>query len=116
MASDVLGAHSNSLTFGTLGTAGGSFFGTLAAAAGTRSRYYVSGVDIVVQAGTVDVRVLSGTAIQGTGVLAAGQFVPGGGISKEIRPAFMSGPNSELTYHFVGAGTAFITINYTKGV
>ena len=67
------------------------------------------------QSGTADVRVLAGTVIQGTGVLAAGQFPPGGGISPVINPAFATGTNSELIYHFVGAGTAFITTRYWKG-
>ena len=103
------------LTFGTLGTAGGSLFATISAASGAGTKHYVSGVDIVMQAGTADVRVLAGTVIQGTGVLAAGQFPAGGGISKRIIPAFPTGTNSELTYHFVGAGSAFITVNYWKG-
>jgi len=103
------------LTFGTLGKAGGSFFATISAASGAGTIHYISGVDIVMQSGTADVRVLAGTAIQGTGVLAAGQFPAGGGISKRITPAFATGTNSEITYHFVGAGTAFITVNYWKG-
>lgn len=104
------------LQFGTLGTAGGSFFGTLSAAAGAGTKHYVTGVDIVMQSGTADVRVLAGSAIQGTGILAAGAFAPNGGISKRITPAFATGTNSELIYHFVGAGTAFITVAYWKGI
>lgn len=103
------------LMFGTQGTAGGSFFGTLSAASGAGTKCFVSGVDIVVESGTVDVRILAGSAIQGTGVLAAGKFPPGGGIRKTITPAFETGTNSELVYHFVGAGTAFIHIDYWKG-
>jgi len=106
------------LAFGTLGTAGGSFFGTLSAASGAGTKHYVYGVDIVMDSGTADVRVLAGTSIQGTGVLAAGKFTPGGGISKPAlsKYPFVTGTNSELVYHFVGAGTAFITVNYWKGV
>jgi len=103
------------LTFGTLGTAGGSLFGTLSSASGAGTKHYVSDVDIVINSGTVDVRVLAGTSIQGTGVLAGGKFPAGGGIAKKIEPAFATGTNSELTYHFVGAGTAFITVNFWKG-
>ena len=62
------------LTFGTLGTAGGSLFGTLSSASGAGTKHYVSDVDIVINSGTVDVRVLAGTSIQGTGVLAGGKF------------------------------------------
>src|SRR3990167_8896602 len=61
---------------GTLGTAGGSLFGTLSAASGAGTKHYVSGLSVVVNSGTADVRVLAGTSIQGTGVLAAGAFVP----------------------------------------
>lgn len=103
------------LTHGTLGTAGGSFFGTISAASGAGTKHYVTGVDIVMQSGTADVRILAGTAIQGTGVLAAGQFPAGGGIAKTFQVPFATGTNSELTYHFVGAGTAFITVSYWKG-
>lgn len=103
------------LTFGTLGTAGGSLFGTLSAASGAGTRHYVSGLQVVGQAGTVDVRILNGTAIQGAGVLAGGICVPGGGFARDFNKDFQTGTNSELTYHFVGAGTAFITVNYWKG-
>lgn len=101
---------------GTLGTAGGSFFGTLSAAAGAGTKHYISGLQVVVQSGTPDVRILAGSSIQGTGVLAAGQFVPSAGVVREFNPVFVTGTNSELIYHFVSAGTAFITVNYWKGV
>lgn len=105
------------LTFGTLGTAGGSFFATISAASGAGTKHYISGVDIVQQSGTADVRVLAGSAIQGTGVLAAGFFAaPSAGISNRFTPAFATGTNSELIYHFVGAGTAFIRVSYWKGI
>lgn len=103
------------LALGTLGTAGGSFFATISAASGAGTKHYVSGVDVVMDSGTADVRVLAGSVIQGTGVLAAGKFPAGGGISKVFNPAFATGTNSELIYHFVGAGTAFITVDYWKG-
>ena len=103
------------LTFGTLGTAGGSFFATISAASGAGTKHYVSGLQVIGQAGTVDVRVLAGTVIQGTGVLGAGITVPGGGFIRDFNKDFQTGTNSELVYHFVGAGTAFITINYWKG-
>ena len=103
------------LQHGTLGTAGGSFFATVSAASGAGTKHYIQGIDIVMQAGTADVRVLAGTVINGTGVLAAGQFPAGGGISKNWTPHFATGTNSELIYHFVGAGTAFIVVSYWKG-
>lgn len=103
------------VSHGTLGTAGGSFFATISAASGVGTNHWVTNVDVVMQSGTADVRILAGTAIAGTGVIAAGFFPgPGGGIAKHFMPAFSAGANSELTYHFVGAGTAFITVNYFK--
>ena len=104
------------LPFGTQGTAGGSFFATISAASGAGTKHFVSHIDIVVESGTADVRVLAGSAIQGTGVLAAGKFTPGGGIHDDFNPAFETGTNSELIYHFVGAGTAFIKAYYWRGV
>lgn len=103
------------LTLGTLGTAGGSFFATISAASGAGTKHYISGVQVVGQSGTADVRILAGTAIQGTGVIAAGIVVPGGGYARDFNKDFQTGTNSELIYHFVGAGTAFITVNYWKG-
>ena len=68
------------------------------------------------QSGTADVRVLAGTAINGTGAIAAGQFPAGGGMVDQYTPPFDAGTNSEITYHFVGAGSAYITVKYWKGV
>lgn len=103
------------LVFGTLGTAGGSFFGTLSAASGAGTKHYITGVSVIGQTGTADIRILAGTAIQGTGVLGAGIVVPGGGFVRDYNMPFATGTNSEITYHFVGAGSAFIHINYWKG-
>src|SRR3990167_1651153 len=94
-------------SFGTLGTAGGSFFGTLSGTSGGGTKHIVSGCSIVVATGTADVRVLIGSAIIGGSVLTAGFFPPGGGIARDFNPPIESGTNSELIYHFVGAGTAY---------
>jgi hypothetical protein len=104
------------LVLGTVGTAGGSLFGTISGASGAGTKHYISGVDIVVSSGTPDVRVLIGTGIQGGSVLAAGLFLPSNGISKLFIPPFVTGTNSEITYHFVNAGTAQINVSYWKGV
>jgi len=103
-------------TFGTLGTAGGSFFGTLVAASGAGTEIMVKGLSIVCQTGTPDVRILVGTAITGANVLAGGAWVPGGGIRAEFVPPHETAANSEITYHFVNAGTAFITLQYWNEV
>ena len=100
---------------GTLGTAGGSLFGTLSAASGVGTKQYVTGLSVIGQAGTADVRILAGSAIQGTGVLGAGIVVPGGGYIRDFTTPFATGTGSELIYHFVGAGSAFIVLNYWKG-
>ena len=100
---------------GTLGTSGGSLFGTLSAPAGAGIKHYISGLSVIGQSGTADVRILTGTAIQGTGILGAGIVTPGGGYVRDFLMPFVTGTNSELTYHFVGAGTAFIVVNYWKG-
>src|SRR3990167_996950 len=101
-------------SFGTLGTASGSLFGTLSGTSGAGTKHIVEGCSIVVQSGTADVRVLIGSAITGGSVLTAGAFPPGGGIATTFTPPIASGTNSELIYHFVGAGTAFITVQYWK--
>ena len=103
------------LNWGTLGTAGGSFFATVSGASGAGTKHYITGLSVIGQAGTVDVRILAGSSIQGTGVLGAGNVVPGGGYIRDFKNPFPTGTNSELVYHFVGAGTAFIIVNYWKG-
>lgn len=101
-------------SFGTLGTASGSLFGTISAVSGAGTKHVVSGVTVVMDSGTADVRVLLGTAITGGSVLTGGKYVPSGGINKDFNPPIESGTNSEITYHFVGAGTAYITVQYWK--
>lgn len=104
------------LQWGTQAAAAGSAFGTISAASGAGTKHYVSGVTIVEESGTADVRILFGTAITGGSVITAGKFPAGGGIAHTFNPALASGTNSEITYHFVGAGTAFITVQYWKNV
>src|SRR3990167_2916189 len=101
-------------SFGTLGTAGGSLFGTISGTSGGGTIHVVSGLSVVVNTGTADIRILIGSAIIGGSVLSGGAFPPGGGIARTFDPPIDSGTNSELIYHFVGAGTAFITVQYWK--
>ena len=103
-------------SFGTLGTAAGSLFGTISAASGAGTKHMISGLSVVVATGTVDVRLLVGTAITGGSVLTGGALPAGAGIQKSFTPPIETGTNSELTYHFVGAGTAFITVQYWKSL
>ena len=102
----------------TNGTTGVAMWGTLVAASGAGTKQYVSGVDVVVSSGTVEVAVTNigvGGSI-GAGVLARGVFIAGGGISKDFYPVIASGTNGTLSYWLGGAGTANITIQYWQGV
>ena len=102
----------------TNGTTGAAVWGTLVAASGAGTKQYVSGVDVVVSSGTVEVAVtnigVGGSA--GAGVLTRGVFIAGGGISKDFYPVIASGTNGTLSYWLGGAGTANITVQYWQGV
>lgn len=104
------------LTASVLGTAGGSLFGTLSAASGAGTSHFVTGLQIVMSSGTADVYVGFGTGLTGGSVLARGNFPAGGGIMRDFTFPIQSGTNSEICYEFAGAGTAFIAVNYWKGV
>ena len=105
-------------SYGTVGTTGAAVWGTLIAASGAGTYQYVSGVDVVVASGTVDVAVtnigIGGST--GAGILARGQFTPGGGISKDFDPIIRSGTNGTISYWLGGAGTAAITVQYWQGI
>ena len=102
----------------TNGTTGAAVWGTLVAASGAGTKQYVSGVDVVVSSGTVEVAVTNigiGGSV-GAGVLTRGVFIAGGGISKDFYPVIASGTNGTLSYWLGGAGTANIIIQYWQGV
>ena len=105
-------------SFLAVGTTGAGVWGTLIAASGAGTKQYVSGVDVVVTSGTVDVAVtnigIGGSA--GAGVLVRGQFTPSGGISKVFTPVNASGTNGTLSYWLGGAGTVSIGVQYWQGV
>lgn len=100
------------------GTTGAAVWGTIIAASGAGTKQYVSNVDIVVTAGTVDVAVtnIGVDGSTGAGVLVRGQFVPSGGIAKVFSPAMASGTNGTLAFWMGGAGTVDVTVNYRQGV
>src|SRR3990167_8864210 len=112
----------NQLAIGTSfivnGTTGAAVWGTIIAASGAGTKQYVSGVDVVVSSGTVEVAVtnIGVGGSSGAGVLARGVFIAGGGISKSYYPVIASGTNGTLSYWLGGAGTANITIQYWQGV
>lgn len=105
-------------SYGVVGTTGAAAWGTIIAASGAGTKQYVSGVDIVVVSGTVEV-VVTNIGIGGStgaGVLARGNFAPGGGIAKSFNPVQVSGTNGTLSFWLGGAGTADITVQYWQGV
>lgn len=101
-------------SYGTLGTTGAAVWGTIIAAAGAGTYQYIEGLSIVVHSGTVDCAItnigVGGTT--GAGVLARGQFVPGGGIVRDFTHAQRSGTNGTIAFWMGGAGTAFFQVNY----
>lgn len=104
-------------SYGTVGTTGGAVWGTLVSASGAGIKQYVSGVDVVVVSGTVEVAVtnigIGGST--GNGVLTRGNFPAGGGISKIFNPVQASGTNGTLAFWMGGAGTVDVTIQYWQG-
>ena len=102
----------------TNGTTGVAVWGTLVAASGAGTKQYVSGVDVVVSSGTVEVAVtnIGVGGSTGAGVLTRGVFIAGGGVSKNFYPVIASGTNGTLSYWLGGAGTANITVQYWQGV
>ena len=105
-------------SYGTLGTTGAAVWGTLIAAAGAGTRQYISGLQVVVASGTVDVAVtnIGVGGSTGAGVLARGQFTPGGGIQRTFWPVATSGANGTLSFWMGGAGTVAVVIDYWQGV
>jgi hypothetical protein len=104
-------------TYGTTGTTGAAVFGTLVPAVGAGTFAYVTGYQVVVAAGTVDCAILNGTFAQtvpsgGTNMITRGQFVPGGGIARDLSIPFVSGTNGTLIYWMGGAGTAYFQVDY----
>ena len=103
-------------SFGTVGTAAGSFFGTISAASGAGTSHVVTGINIIVTSGTPEVMVSFGSALTGGSVLARGSFTTNSGIARNFNPPIDSGTNSEIMYHFVSAGTANIQVQYYKSI
>lgn len=103
------------LTYGTLGTAGGSAFGTISGASGAGTKHYVTNVTISAMTGTVDCYVGFGTGLNGGSVLERGQFIAGGGVGQTYSVPIASGTNSEICYELAGAGTVYFAVKYWKG-
>ena len=97
----------------TLGTGGGTLFGTILAPSGAGTSVYVAGLSIVGRTGTVDCGISNNVAgSTGAGVLARGFFQPGGGIVRDFNPAINLGTNGTIAYFLITAGTVDLTVNY----
>lgn len=103
-------------TYGTQGTAGaGTIIGTIQGTVGAGTEAIVSDWSMVVISGTPQVGLMFGSAggafPQGTGVIDAGQFPPGGGLAKGVESSLNSGTNGQICY-MISAGTAYFKISY----
>ena len=101
----------------TNGTTGAAVWGTLVATSGNGIKQYVTGLQIVVSSGTVDVAItnigIGGSS--GAGVLARGVFPAGGGITREFDPNIPSGTGGTIAYWLGGAGTVNVGVTYWQG-
>jgi len=103
------------LTTHTLGTAGGTTWGTLIAPAGAGTYVYVTGLSIVSRSGTPDCAVATNVAgSTGAGVFARGAFSPSGGIMRNFHTPIQVGTNGTIAYMILN-GTADFTVDYWVG-
>ena len=103
-------------TYGTQGTAGaGTVIGTIQGTVSSGTEAIVSDWSIVVISGTPQVGLMFGSAggafPQGTGVIDAGQFPPGGGLAKAVESSLNSGTNGQICY-MISGGTAYFKVSY----
>ena len=103
-------------SFGTVGTASGSLFGTISAASGAGTIHVLTGLNIVVTSGTPEIMISYGSILTGGSVIVKGAFAVNSGISRNYNPPIDSGTNSEIIYHFVNAGTANIQVQYYRTI
>lgn len=97
----------------TLGTGGGTFFGTILAASGAGTSVYLAGLSIVGRSGTVDCGIANNVAgSTGVGVYARGFFPPSGGIARTFNPAINLGTNGTIAYFLITAGTVDLDVEY----
>jgi hypothetical protein len=118
IAIDAKPAGSAILTTHTLGTGGGTFFGTMVAPVGAGTYIYLTGVSIVSRSGgSIDIGIANNVAgTTGAGVIARGFFpTAGAGIRQEYNPALRIGTNGTLAYFLITAGTADFVASYWVG-
>ena len=105
----------NILSFGTTIAFSGSAFATLvgSAAIGVGTSLWVNDVSIINNGGTQKAAVVFGSAINGSAILAKGQFGPQGGIQKSFPKAVNAGmTNTDLNAWAEGAGTIDFVVSY----
>ena len=99
------------------GTTGAGVWGTLVAAAGAGTRQYISGLAVIVEAGTLDIAIANGIGgSAGAGVFMRGQFAQGQGIARDFTHIQSTDTNGTLTYWLGTVGTVAMTVNYWQGV
>jgi hypothetical protein len=98
-------------TFGGTAAAYGTLVGSAAVGAGTS--LWVNDVSLVNQAGTITCLVGFGTALNGTSVIAKGQFSAGAGMEKSFPLPVNSGmTNQDLVCYVSTAGTVDVNVSY----
>lgn len=105
----------HTLTFGTTTT---GTIGTLVAAPSAGSAILIDSLDVAVNSGTAEVLVSYGLVSTGNGVVTRGNFVAGGGISKNPTNSIGgSTTGSALTYNILsGSGTVSYSLAYKIAV
>ena len=105
----------NILSFGTTIIFSASAFATIigSAAVGVGTSLWVNDLSIVNNGGTVTAGMMFGSAINGSAILAKGNFVGGGGIEKPFPLPVNAGmTNFGLNAWASGAGTVDFTVSY----
>jgi hypothetical protein len=105
----------NLLSFATTQVFAGSAFATLvgSASVGAGTSIWVNDLSIVNHNGTVQAGMMFGSAINGTAVLAKGQFGPQGGIQKSFpMPVNCGMTNFDLNCWSDAAGTVTFNVSY----
>ena len=105
----------NILSFGTTIAFGGSAFATLvgSTAIGAGTSLWINDLSIVNHGGTVQAGIVFGSAINGSAVIAKGQFASQGGIEKPFPMAVNAGmTNTDLNAWADGASTVTFNVSY----
>jgi hypothetical protein len=104
----------NILSYGTTFGATAAAYGTLVGSAGAGTYTWVNDVSIInSKGGTITCLVGFGTALNGTSVLAKGDFGAQGGIQKSYPKAVNAGmTNQDLVCYIAAAGTIDVNVSY----